>query len=66
MASVDTTTLIRRSAAWVARVTWIVVAVFGGAALQGAVDGRSDAVRWTTGVGGWAPWGAVMFALAIT
>ena len=65
MASVDMTALTARSAAWVARVAWIVVAVFGGAALQGAVDGRSDAVRWTTSVGGWAAWGAVMLALAI-
>ncbi|MGK0477926.1 MAG: hypothetical protein ACJAQ9_000956, partial [Ilumatobacter sp.] len=45
MASVDITALSARSAAWVARVAWIVVAVFGGAALQGAVAGRSDVVR---------------------
>lgn len=65
MASVDITALSARSAAWVARVAWIVVAVFGGAALQGAVAGRSDVVRWTTAIGGWAPWGAVMLTLAI-
>ncbi|MFT4866417.1 MAG: hypothetical protein ACI8RE_002615, partial [Ilumatobacter sp.] len=65
MASVDKIALTAHRATWVARVAWIVVAVFGGAALQGAVEGRSEAVRWTTGVGGWAPWGAVMLALAI-
>ena len=65
MASVDITALSARSAAWAARVAWIVVAVFGGAALQGAVAGRSDVVRWTTAIGGWAPWGAVMLTLAI-
>lgn len=52
-------------ASWIARGAWVIVAVFGGAALDGALDDRSEAVRWVAGVGGWAVWGAVMLALAV-
>ena len=42
---------------WVARLAWVFVAVVGGRAIEAAVDGRSSAVRWVAGVGGWAAWG---------
>jgi len=54
-----------RSSPWIARIAWVVVAVFGGAAVDAAVDGRSGAVAWTAAIGGWAIWGAVALALAI-
>jgi len=50
---------------WVARVAWVFVAVVGGQAIEAAVDGRSAAVRWVAGVGGWAAWGVVLGALLI-
>ncbi len=50
---------------WIARVAWIVVAVVGGSAVQAAVDGRSQAVVWTTAIGGWLVWGLVALALAL-
>lgn len=43
----------------------MIVAVFGGAAVDSALDGRRDAVRWVAGVGSWAVWGVVMLALAV-
>ena len=52
-------------ASWVARITWIVVAVIGGAAIDAATVDRTDAVRWTAGVGSWTIWGIVMLAMAI-
>jgi hypothetical protein len=51
--------------AWVARAAWVLVAVIGGTAVEAAVDGRSEAVRWVAGLGGWVVWGTVMAALAI-
>jgi hypothetical protein len=54
-----------RAMPWVARVSWIVVAVVGGSAVQAAVDGRSSAVVWTTAIGGWLLWGIVALALTI-
>ena len=51
--------------AWVARASWVLVAVIGGTAVEAAVDDRSSAVRWVASVGGWAAWGAVMAALTI-
>jgi hypothetical protein len=56
---------VERIAPWVARVAWLLVAVIGGAAIQGAVDGRSAAVRWTASTGGWAAWAIVMGCLLI-
>jgi len=50
---------------WVARVSWVLVAVVGGQAIEAAVDGRSAAVRWVAGVGGWAAWGVVLAAMLI-
>ncbi len=50
---------------WVARLAWVLVAVVGGRAIEAAVDGRSTAVRWVAGVGGWAVWGLVLGALLI-
>ncbi|MEM9513532.1 MAG: hypothetical protein AAGA42_01635 [Actinomycetota bacterium] len=50
---------------WVARVAWLGVAVFGGIAVEAALDGRSDAVSWVSTIGGWALWALVALALAI-
>jgi hypothetical protein len=50
---------------WLARLSWLAVALLGGAAIEGAIDDRSDAVRWTAAVGGWTLWGVVAFALLI-
>lgn len=50
---------------WVARLAWLLVAIVGGSAIDAAVDGRSDAVRWTAAIGGWTLWGVVAAALAI-
>ena len=50
---------------WFARVGWIVVAVFGGAAIETAVDDRSSGVRYVAAIGGWAVWATVALALAI-
>ena len=49
---------------WVARLAWLAVAL-GGAAIESAVDGRSGAVRWLAGVGGWTLWGTVVVALLV-
>lgn len=43
----------------------MLVAIVGGAAVEGAVAERSDAVRWVAGVGGWTAWAVVMAALAV-
>ena len=50
---------------WVTRASWVLVAVVGGQAIEAAVDGRSAAVRWVAGVGGWAAWGVVLAAMLI-
>lgn len=50
---------------WIARIAWLAVAVAGGAAVESATDGRSEAVRWTAAVGGWVLWGLVAAALVI-
>lgn len=50
---------------WVARVSWLVTAVAGGAALESAVDGRSDAVRLVTAIGGWGVFAVIAVALLI-
>lgn len=50
---------------WIARIAWLAVAVAGGAAVEAATSGRSEAVRWTSAVGGWALWGLVAAALVI-
>ncbi|MGA9277543.1 hypothetical protein, partial [Ilumatobacter sp.] len=50
---------------WVARFAWLLVAVVGGGAVESAVDGRSDPVRWTTAIGAWALFGIVAIALLI-
>ncbi len=52
-------------AAWIARGAWVLVAIVGGAAIDGALADRSDAVRWVAGVGCWTLWGLVMAALAV-
>lgn len=52
-------------AVWIARGAWVLVAIVGGAAVEGAVTDRSDAVRWAAGIGGWALWAIVMAALAV-
>jgi hypothetical protein len=54
-----------RAIPWVARVAWVLVAVVGGRALESAVSGRSDAVRWTTAVGGWALFAIIAVGLLI-
>ena len=50
---------------WIARIAWLAVAVAGGAAVESATDGRSEAVRWTAALGGWVLWGLVAAALVI-
>jgi hypothetical protein len=50
---------------WLARFAWLLVAVIGGAAVDDAVDGRSDAVRWVAAVGGWASWTILTIAMLI-
>jgi hypothetical protein len=50
---------------WVARLGWIAVAVIGGAAVESALDGRSEAVTWVSAVGAWVAWGVVALALAV-
>ncbi len=50
---------------WVARLAWVLVAVVGGGALESAVDGRSDSVRWVVGVGGWVLFAVVAVGLLI-
>jgi hypothetical protein len=43
----------------------VLVAIMGGTAVEGAIEDRSDAVRWVAGVGSWTLWGIVMAALAV-
>jgi len=57
---------VARFTPWLARAAWIAVAVFGGAAVESAVDGRSSAVVWTAAVGGWLLWAAAALGLAVT
>ncbi|MEM1333207.1 MAG: hypothetical protein AAGG08_07075, partial [Actinomycetota bacterium] len=57
--------LIARAMPWVARLAWVVVAIVGGAAIESAVAGRSDAVRWVVGIGAWGVFGVVALALVI-
>ena len=52
-------------AGWIARGAWVRVAIVGGAAIDGALADRSDAVRWVAGAGCWTLWGLVMAALAV-
>ena len=54
-----------RAVPWIARAWWVIVAVFGGAAIEAAVDGRSSSVRYVAAIGGWAVWATVALALAI-
>jgi hypothetical protein len=54
-----------RALPWIARIGWIIVAVFGGAAIEAAVEDRSAQVRYIAAIGGWAVWGAIALALAI-
>ncbi|WP_040493268.1 hypothetical protein [Ilumatobacter nonamiensis] len=58
-------TIAARALPWLARVAWILVAVIGGSAIESAVDGRSDAVRWTTAIGAWFVFAIVAIALLI-
>ncbi len=57
--------VVTRAMPWVARAAWIAVAVFGGEAVDAAVDGRSAAVRWAAAIGAWGVWALVALALAI-
>lgn len=50
---------------WAARVSWIIVAVIGGGAIEAAVDGRSTAVVWTATVGAWGLWALAALGLVI-
>jgi hypothetical protein len=58
-------TFVARAVPWVARVAWVLVAVLGGRAVESAVDGRSDPVRWTVVIGAWTVWGLAAAALVI-
>ena len=51
--------------AWLARLAWLLVAIVGGSAVEQAVGSRSDAVRFTAGIGCWAGWAIVMLALVL-
>ena len=57
--------LVARIVPWVARLAWVLVAVVGGGALESAVDGRSDSLRWVVGVGGWVLFAVVAVGLLI-
>jgi hypothetical protein len=50
---------------WVARVGWLLVAVLGGSAVEGAVGDRSSEVRWVAALGGWGVWAVMALALAV-
>lgn len=54
-----------RAVPWVARAAWVAVALVGGSAVERAVAGRSDAVRWTAVIGAWGVWALAALALAI-
>ena len=56
---------VRATLPWVLRLAWILTGVLGGAAIEGAVDGRSSAVRWTAGIAGWTAFAVVLVALLI-
>ncbi len=56
---------VARLVPWVARIAWIVVAVVGGSAIEAAVDGRSNAVRWLVAIGGWTVFALVALALVV-
>jgi hypothetical protein len=43
----------------------VLVAIIGGAAIEGAAADRSDPVRWAAAVGSWTLWGIIMAALAV-
>lgn len=57
--------MLARVLPWVARIAWILVAIVGGAALEGAVEDRSSEVRWTVAIGAWIVFGVVAAALLI-
>lgn len=50
---------------WIARLAWLLVALLGGAAIDGALEDRSSSVTWVAAVGGWTIWALVALALAI-
>lgn len=50
---------------WVARAAWLFTAVVGGRAVESAVEGRSDAVRWVAAIGGWSVFAVIAVALLI-
>lgn len=50
---------------WVTRLSWVLVAVLGGAAIEAAVEGRGSAVGWTAAVVGWSAWASVALGLAL-
>lgn len=50
---------------WVARLSWLFVALLGGTALESAADGRSDSVRWTVAIGGWTIFAVVALCVVI-
>jgi hypothetical protein len=55
----------KRWTPWVGRIGWLLVAVVGGAAVNDAIDERSNAVTLVAAVGGWTIWGLVALALLI-
>jgi hypothetical protein len=63
--STDRSALVSTSIPWIARLGWLALAAFGGAAVQSAIDGRSAAVRGVATFGGWTLWTIVAAALAI-
>lgn len=50
---------------WIARLAWLIGALVGGGAVDAAVADRSEPVRWTAAIGGWALFGVVIVALLI-
>ncbi|MGE0140324.1 MAG: hypothetical protein AB7R77_21125 [Ilumatobacteraceae bacterium] len=51
--------------AWLARATWLVVAVLGGSAIGDALADHSRGVQLTGTIGAWAGWGTVAVALVV-
>ncbi len=52
-------------ATWIARGSWLLVAVVGGAGIDEAAAPRDAALRWTAAIGAWSLWAMVMAALAV-
>jgi len=61
----DALAVVGRALPWIARLSWLLVAVVGGTAIEAAVDDRSSGVRWVAAIGGWGVFALVALALVI-